>query len=42
MAKTHPPVPVRKPWVRPAVEKIAAGQAEYGNGNASDGTFGAS
>lgn len=33
----------RKPWVRPAVEKIAAGQAENFTRNASsDGQFTAS
>lgn len=31
--------PARKPWVRPAVEKIAAGQAEVGTRQASDGSF---
>ena len=33
------PVSARKPWVRPAVEKIAAGQAEVGTRNVSDGSF---
>jgi len=39
MTKTNPPVPARKPWVRPAVEKIAAGQAEVSTRTASDGSF---
>jgi hypothetical protein len=31
--------PARKPWVRPAVEKIAAGQAEVGTRQTGDGAF---
>lgn len=31
---------IRKPWVKPIVHKIAAGQAEnFANGNQSDGAF---
>jgi len=40
MAKTSTIQPVRKPWVRPSVQKIAAGQAENGTRSvSSDGQF---
>lgn len=32
----------RKPWVRPTVQKIAAGSAEVGTRSRSDSTFAAS
>lgn len=38
MTKTKT-APARKPWVRPAVQKIAAGAAETGTRTAGDGTF---
>lgn len=36
---TLPTTPARKPWLRPTVETIGAGQAEVGTRTASDGTF---
>lgn len=40
MTKTTSPAPTQKPWLRPAVQKIAAGQAEAGQRQASsDGQF---
>ena len=39
MSKTKPSMPVRKPWIRPVVEKIAAGQAEVGTFASGDGAF---
>ena len=40
MTKPVSTPPARKPWVRPAVQKIAAGQAEAGTrSNSSDGGF---
>jgi len=39
MTKTTPPTTARKPWLRPAVGKIAAGQAEVGTRSAQDGDF---
>ncbi|MES3101678.1 hypothetical protein [Sphingomonas faeni] len=39
MTKTTKTTVARKPWVRPAVQKIAAGQAEVGTRTAGDGTF---
>lgn len=39
MTKTNTTPAARKPWVRPAVQKIAAGQAETGTRTRSDGTF---
>lgn len=39
MMKTAKPAIVRKPWVRPAVEKIAAGRAEVGTRTNPDGEF---
>lgn len=40
MTKTTTTPAARKPWVRPAVERIAAGQAESGTrANTSDGGF---
>ncbi len=39
MTKTNITPAARKPWVRPAVQKIAAGQAETGTRTQGDGTF---
>ncbi|WP_281356847.1 hypothetical protein [Sphingomonas hominis] len=39
MTKTTTTTLARKPWVRPAVEKIAAGQAEVGTRDRGDGSF---
>lgn len=40
MTKTTTTLAARKPWVRPAVQKIAAGQAEAGSRpTTSDGGF---
>lgn len=39
MPKTTTPLTARKPWTRPAIQKIAAGQAEVGTRTAGDGTF---
>ena len=36
---TPPTVQARKPWIRPVVEKIAAGQAESGTRSNPDGAF---
>lgn len=39
MTKINTTPTPRKPWIRPAVQKIAAGQAETGTRTASDGPF---
>lgn len=39
MTKSKSPASARKPWLRPVVEKIAAGQAEVGTRNSNDSTF---
>lgn len=39
MTKTITAAPARKPWIRPTVEKIAAGQAEVGTRQTGDGSF---
>ena len=39
MTKTTPHAAARKPWLRPAVGKIAAGQAELGTRSSPDGDF---
>ncbi|MEG8026140.1 hypothetical protein QP178_19905 [Sphingomonas aurantiaca] len=39
MTKTSTTSTTRKPWVRPAVQKIAAGAAETGTRTTSDGAF---
>ena len=39
MTKTITITTARKPWIRPAVDKIAAGQAEVGTRQTGDGSF---
>ena len=39
MTKTTTTPEGRKPWIRPAVQKIAAGSAEIGTRSRSDGQF---
>lgn len=42
MIKARPTVSARKPWIRPVVEKIAAGQAEVGTTKNGETTFASS
>jgi hypothetical protein len=39
MTKTNTTPAARKPWVRPAVQKIAAGSAEVGTRSRGDSQF---